>query len=299
MTGTVSGVSVSAREIRASDGYPLAATLYYGAEDERPKVAILNAAMGVRRERYEAFARYLAGRGWVVVTYDYRGIGGSRRSSLRGSDARLLDWGEKDLAGVIEWVCRHWNPERCLAIGHSVGGQILGLAPNHRKLDAALLVASPKGFTKYWDGVWKGMVHVFWRAIPLMVRMFGRLPMGVAGCADLPPQVALDWRRWALHPDFVDEHWESLAGKYRSFTAPILSISFADDRLYAPFRAVRALLGLYLSAPSQHWHFRPEDLGASRVGHSGFFDAGVCPRLWEHIGNWLDAGKSANFRYQN
>ncbi len=291
-TMTATEIRVTARDIPATDGYPLAATIYDGATGQAPRVAIMNGAMGVRHERYDGFARYLSAKGWIVVTYDYRGIGGSRHGSLKGSPARLMEWGEKDLAGVIDFVYREFAPERCVAIGHSIGGQILALAPNHEKLDAALLIASQKGYTKYWDGIWRSMVTALWYALPVLVKLFGRLPMGMGGCEDLPPRVALDWQRWAMVPDFVDENWESLDGKFRGFTSPMLSISFSDDQMYAPFRAVEALLDLYPSAPSQHWHFRPNDVGAKSVGHSGFFNAGTCPELWESTNQWLQTARS-------
>lgn len=280
--------NTATRDIPASDGFPLAATIYGPMTLRSLKVAIITPAMGVRRERYAAFARFLANRGWSVVTFDYRGIGGSRRQSLKESAARLFDWGEKDLAGVIDWVFREGNPQRCVAVGHSVGGQILGLAPNILKLSAVLMIACQKGYTEYWDGVWKYVVRSFWWSVPLLTRIFGCLPMGIANCQDLPSCVALDWQRWAMHPDFVDERWQSLNAYFRSYQSSILSISFADDPIFAPTRAVRALLDLYPCARSEHWHFNPKDLGVRRVGHSGFFDAGVCPGLWESTVQWLE-----------
>ena len=275
-------------EIPATDEFPLAATIYGWTNAPSPKVAIVMPAMGVRRERYAAFARFLANRSWAVVTFDYRGMGGSRREPLKQSAARLLDWGQKDLAGVIDWVFGHCAPRRCVAVGHSVGGQILGLAPNSLKLSAVLMIGCQKGYTEYWDGVWKFIVRGFWWSVPLLTRLFGRLPMRAADCEDLPPRVALDWQRWALHPDFVDERWHSLNESFRNFRSSILSISFADDPLFAPPRAVRALLELYPCARSEHRHLDPKALGVKRVGHSGFFDAGVCPELWEATAQWLE-----------
>jgi predicted alpha/beta hydrolase len=275
-------------DIPAADGFPLAATIYGQMQPRSQKVAIMMPAMGVRRERYAEFARFLANRSWTVVTFDYRGIGGSQRQSLKQSAARLFDWGEKDLAGVIDWVFCECSPRRCVAVGHSVGGQILGLAPNCSKLSAVLMIACQKGYTEHWDGVWKYVVRSFWWSVPPLTRIFGCLPMGLAGCENLPPYVAADWRRWAMHPDFVDECWRSSNERFRNYRSSILSISFDDDRLFAPARAVRALLELYPCARSEHWHIDPMDLGVRHVGHSGFFDAGLCPGLWETTAQWLE-----------
>src|SRR5579883_2471388 len=66
-------------EIRATDGQRLAASVF---QPTRPRAGapavVVNSATGVRRDYYAPFARFLAERGYTVVTYDYRGIGGSR-----------------------------------------------------------------------------------------------------------------------------------------------------------------------------------------------------------------------------
>jgi predicted alpha/beta hydrolase len=278
-------------EIPASDGYPLAATVFSSEVNEDARVAIVTCAMGVRRGRYSNFAEYLQRRGWTAILFDYRGIGGSRHHPVRNSGIRLLDWGEKDLTGVVDWAHHTFRPERCVVIGHSVGGQILGLARNHSKLSCAMLIGAQKGYTPYWDGGWRLLVTAFWQIVPLVTAIYGRLPMRIAGCDDLPPQVALDWQRWAKHPEFVDERWQSLGERYRRFTAALLAISFEDDLLYAPPRAARALLRLYPNARSEHWQVRPSDLGVARLGHSGFFDEGVCPSLRERAAKWLETAE--------
>jgi predicted alpha/beta hydrolase len=275
--------------IPAVDGYPLAATLYRCPERQESKVAIVTAAMGVRRGRYQELSLHMARQGWTVLTFDYRGIGGSRGRGAVACDARLADWGAKDLAGAIDWTQRELGPRRFVVVGHSVGGQIIGLAPNHDKLDAVLMIGAQKGYWKYWDRHWKYIVGGFWLALPVLVRVFGYLPMWPAGCDGLPPQVALDWQRWAMYPDFLDECRRSLGDQFRQFRSPILAISFTDDPLYAPPRAVRALLDIYANAPSQHRLYGPGELGVSRIGHSGFFVPGVCPKLWESTLEWLES----------
>ena len=137
--------------IPARDGFRLAATLYEPApENERNAVVLINSATGARRGYYDAYARHLAGEGLAVMTYDYRGIGGSRPKSLRGFCARLHEWGEQDLTGMIEWIGGHLRPRHLLAVGHSVGGQLVGLAPNNDRIDALLGVAAQNGYWGHW-----------------------------------------------------------------------------------------------------------------------------------------------------
>src|SRR2546421_3033841 len=53
---------------------------------DRP-VVIINAATSVRCRYYSRFASFLFANGMDVITFDYRGIGESRPSTLRGFDA--------------------------------------------------------------------------------------------------------------------------------------------------------------------------------------------------------------------
>ena len=58
----------------ATDGYPLAATLFLPRGAKRHAV-LINSATAVPRKLYRGFAGYLAKRGCAVLTYDYRGTG--------------------------------------------------------------------------------------------------------------------------------------------------------------------------------------------------------------------------------
>jgi predicted alpha/beta hydrolase len=95
--------------IRALDGFELAATLYEpvaepAAGTDRRTAVLINSATAVKRRYYDPFARYLAGEGLTVLTYDYRGIGGSRPRSLVRFSARLRQWAEEDQGGVLDWI---------------------------------------------------------------------------------------------------------------------------------------------------------------------------------------------------
>src|SRR5215471_14631876 len=80
----------------AEDGYPLAARLWGKARYRSPKaVALINAGAGIAFGYYERFARFLAAEGVSTLLYDYRGIGSSRPSSLRGFKASVFEWGSK------------------------------------------------------------------------------------------------------------------------------------------------------------------------------------------------------------
>ena len=95
--------SVAQVRVPAVDGYDLAATVIqpeYGADDW----VIVSGAMAVAARFYSRYATALAEAGFGAVTYDYRGIGGSRPASLRGFPATMTDWAVLDMTGVTTWV---------------------------------------------------------------------------------------------------------------------------------------------------------------------------------------------------
>src|SRR5918997_3735981 len=113
-------------DIPAADGFSLAATLFGDDGGSAERVVLVAPATGVRRRLYRAFAEFLAGEGFDVVTWDWRGTGDSRPPSLRGVEATMRDWGQRDLAGVIDWAATRYAAARLSVVGHSFGGQAVG-----------------------------------------------------------------------------------------------------------------------------------------------------------------------------
>ena len=103
--------------VSAKDGVELAATLFEPgiADGGETSLVVIGGATAVKRSYYARFAAYLAELGHPVLTFDYRGIGGSRRGSLIGSKVRMRDWCTLDVPGVLDWTHRafprrpiHW-----------------------------------------------------------------------------------------------------------------------------------------------------------------------------------------------
>ena len=201
-------------------------------------------ATGVPKERYREFARYLAGRGLSVLTFDYRGIGGSRGRPGQHARFRMREWGECDVTAVLDWCVETWAPGRLGYVGHSIGGQILGLARNHHHVSAFVAVAAQRGHGPLWRGGARLLADCFFRVyVPLMARAVGRVPMPIADLDGLPAGVALEWARWWRHRPFSDGDGRSLDDRFRAVTVPTLSLSF-DRRL-----AVGAAGGLRRPVP--------------------------------------------------
>ncbi len=275
--------------LKAGDGLELGATLYLPAAAGEARRAVLIApATAVRRAYYDGYARYLSGRGFTVLTLDYRGIGASRPARLRGFQASMHQWGEQDLAGALAWLHSRFPSHRLLAVGHSAGGQLLGLAANNGLLHGLVTVAAQSGYWGLWPRPRRYAMALLWHvAMPGLSHALGYFPASVLRLGeDLPAGVALEWARWCRDPDF-------LAGRSRresvrhfgSLAAPILAYSFSDDP-FAPRAAVDWLTDLYRSAPRQRRHLSPGQVGQP-IQHFGFFRERLKEPLWSQSAAWL------------
>jgi predicted alpha/beta hydrolase len=189
----------------ARDGYRLGATLYRAAADV-DRVVLVMAATGVPQEYYGKFATYLAERNCGVLTFDYRGIGRSLHSALRDVDASMEDWALLDGAAALDFLEHEFSPERKVSIvGHSFGGQSLGLLPRRHRIRAALIVGSQSGYWRKWPLLGRAWM---WPAthllLPIVPRLPGYLPMARYGFGeDLPAGVAIQWASWCRDPLYL------------------------------------------------------------------------------------------------
>ncbi len=255
--------------------------------DGTPRAAVVvNSATAVVRRYYAAFARHLVSRGFAVLTYDYRGIGGSRPPSLRGFPGTMTDWVLLDVPAALAFLRQRFPEARQLAVGHSFGGQALALAPGAADLHGGILVASQSGYWGNWPGISRWQMFFYWHFLfPLVTRLVGHLPGRLGIGEDLPRGVALDWARWCRHPEYAFAHLDGAVDRAASFQAPLLALSFADDP-YAPRRAVEALVERFTTAEVEHRHLEPRATGQKRIGHFGFFRSSH-RELWTQIEDWL------------
>jgi predicted alpha/beta hydrolase len=270
--------------ILARDGFALAGDLHRPSGGVRA-AALIAPAMGVPRRYYGAFAAHLAEEGIATLTFDYRGIGDSGSPDLA---VRLPEWGELDLDAAIRHLRSEFPEAPLLYVGHSVGGQLMGLLRNP-PITAALFVASQSGYWKNWDGAARVAMFAFWHAvIPASVRVLGRLPMRALGQGeDVPGGVARDWARWGRHPEYIMSYArgrEALA--FSTYAGPLRTYSISDDG-YAPKRSIEALAKFYERASVELRVVKPSELGLRKLGHFGPFMRTARSTLWMEMREWL------------
>ncbi len=269
--------------VLAEDNTPLAARFYPPGGRARGVVLVVG-AMGVPQTFYAPFARWLAAEGFYAATFDFRGMGLSRRGSLRGLDADILTWAEQDTAAVLRALQTRARGLPITWIGHSLGGQILPFVPEHSALAKVITVAAGSGYWRQNAAPLRRKVWLFWFfAVPLATPLFGYFPgkrLGMVG--DLPRGVVRQWKKWCMNRDYAASESPEARAQYARVAAPITSISFTDDEMMSG-AGIESIHALHSGAPRTMRRFTPADVGVTRIGHFGFFRAEMQEPLWERI----------------
>ena len=274
--------------LQVDGAVPLALRVYEPAGAARASV-VIGGAMGVRQAFYEAFALWLAGQGFRVTTFDYRGHGDSLQGPMREVKADLFDWA-RDYEAVIT-AAKGALPSRPLyLLGHSLGAQLPGLLQKPEQVDGLLSVAAGSGYWRDNAPRLKRMVPYFWWVlVPLATRLCGYFPgRRLRKVGDLPAGVILQWRRWCLDPRYsVGAEGPAVAQSYGAVRFPVLAWSMADDELMT-LRGTHNLVNLYANAERRVESITPGDVKARRIGHFGFFREQFQASLWPRAAAMLE-----------
>lgn len=271
-------------KLPALDGYPLGVTLREPA-GEPSGVIQIQSGTGIPQELYANFAAYLTAQGYVTLTFDYRGICESSPKSLKGFEAKITDWGRLDMAGVFDWVLSTYPDLKKTVIGHSMGGQMLGLMHNNNLIDQVFFIASCTG---YWREFKSPAIYYapFWiLGLTLASRMYGYAPAKkLRQGENLPKGVALQFASWCTDPDYFQRYFESGAVPlfYRQYKGPLTSIQITDDPMANEITANK-LLTFYPNAQKRVQRIAPADLGVRKIGHTGFFSRKFKGSLWSDL----------------
>ena len=275
--------------LRCSDGRELAA--HWLAAATRRAVLVINPATGFPQSFYFRFAAYAAARGYDTLVYDYRGMGASAPARLAEETCRMSDWGLFDMRTALAVAAERAAGLPVATLGHSVGGQFLGLLTNHELARAHVQVATSVGYWRWEQAPFKYLAWWFWRVHGrLLLALKGYVPTGGGWSGlPLPRGVFEEWRRWCLRDDhFKPDLRTHLADNvFDTIRAPVLNLGFSDDPI-ATRRTVEALFGFFPRVEREARWYSPAELG-SRIGHEGFFASRHREGLWRPTLDWLDA----------
>jgi predicted alpha/beta hydrolase len=282
----------------AVDRYLLGATLFLPRGAKRHAV-LINSATAVPRKAYRGFAGYLAGRGCAVLTYDYRGTGDSRQKSLVGYNqvkslvgfkASMSDWAALDVTAAVAWMRERYKHLPLTYVGHSFGGQALGLLANNAEVSRALLIAAQAGYWKLMASPERYRVYAMLNfACTPLTRLLGYAP-GWSGLGqDLPKGVFEQWVGWVMNERYL--FGDATVGALQNFPkyqGAMRALCFSDDR-WATRPAVELLCSGFTAAKPEILTVTPADAGAAQIGHLGFFRPEHREALWRGAAEWLEA----------
>ena len=293
-----SDVFSSSVSFAAADGFCLHGTLH-GRPENADTVMLMNSGTAIPKEFYRHFCDHAAAHGFLVLSYDYRWVGKSAPGPIHQSTSVYRDWGQLDVPAAIDFLHGQAPQLPLVVVGHSTGGQQLGLSNRVSQVSAALFICVSTG---YWGGMpWKHRygTWMLWNILlPIFARTFGYFPMRRFGAGEsIPIGVAQEWGDWCMEPDYLAAYFDG-TGRHqprdgRRFGVqyfeearfPIRSVNVEDDPI-ATEQNVPPLLALFSNACIDvHWQ-SPMELGAAHVGHLGFFRKEFKRHWMPHL-EWL------------
>jgi predicted alpha/beta hydrolase len=295
MDATSDDVFIDEISFPATDGYALTGTLFLPRGAKRDAV-LINSATAVSRRIYRGFASYLAHRGCAVMTYDYRGIGDSRQpamvgynqpKSLVGFKASMSDWAALDVTAAVRWMRERYNTLPFAYVGHSFGGQALGLIDNNTEIARAVFVASQAATWQLMTSPEKYRVYTFMNFVGVpLAHVLGYAP-GWAGIGeDLPKGVFLQWANWVSSPRYLFDSKLPSLENFAKFKGDLRALCFSDDP-WATRPAVELLTSGFTAIKPEVLTVKPSDVGAKAIGHFGFFRSEHRDTLWRGVAEWI------------
>lgn len=277
--------------IKCKDGFELSATLY--APNSIKAAVIMAPATGIKKGFYHSFATHLATNGYGVISFENRGIGQSTKGHINQINASLINWGRLDMPAVLKKLKASFPDQSYHVIGHSAGGQLIGLMDNSLEIKSLFNFASSSGSLRNMTYPFKLHAMFFMNVfIPLSNFLFGKTNSHWVGMGQpLPKLVAKQWRNWCNGKGYVASDFgkEIKTHLYDDLKLPSMWLYAKDDAI-ANLTNVKEMARVYSQSKAEVVSIDPNDLVSKQVGHMGFFSS-KNKELWRYALEWLDQNK--------
>lgn len=277
--------------ISATDNYPLSAQLYDPEQEvANQKILIINSATAIDKKLYHHYAIFMAENGYQVITYDYRGIAGSRPKKLRNFSASFIDWGQKDFEGVVNYTKKNFPNHKIITLGHSIGGSIIGMTEKNKEISGIINVGAQIAYYKDWKKDQRTKIYFMWHIVfPAVTKVFGYFPGKKLGLLeDIPKGVVQQWHNQRKHDDM--KHQMKLNGTnffYDSYPNKLLTLGVSDDPI-GTLPAIQRIHNLFEKSDKNLEMIQVSKLDTKEIGHFGFFSRKFKHTLWQKTLNWFD-----------
>ncbi|WP_180081984.1 MULTISPECIES: alpha/beta fold hydrolase [unclassified Acinetobacter] len=272
--------------IHCNDGYELSARFYPHQTTSKHALPILICpATGITKTFYNSYATWLTEQGHDVLVFDFRGIGESLHGPLKQSTASIVQWGQLDIPAAIDTLINKTQAAQVIILGHSAGGQLLGIVPNYNKVAKVVAVSGSTGHVKDLKGRTKLLAPVMFNIIfPIARYTLGYGPTNAIGMGEnLPKDVAREWAQFCSKPGYVLNALGKTVQQdfHAQVNCPITAVWSTDDEI-ATKANVKDLLRLYPNAPTDMIELNPKATGHKAIGHMLMFKSSH-KNLWPII----------------
>jgi predicted alpha/beta hydrolase len=274
-------------KIQNDRGVALAATVFHPVELKG--AIMIGPATGIKRGFYHAFAQFLAEQGYGVITFDNEGIGGSKHGHIKHSTASLVTWGQSDMTAVFSTLKTTFPGVKYHLVGHSAGGQLIGMMHGATELTSMFNFACSSGSIRnmknpFWLKA-KYFMNVF---IPLNNLIYGYTNAQWVGMGEpLPKHVARQWSLWCNSTGYAKKHIDEhdITHYYNELNFPSIWLHAIDDDI-AISENVDDMIRVYPQLKSTKQTMVPAEFGLKEIGHMKFFSKHN-KQLWQMAIDWL------------
>jgi predicted alpha/beta hydrolase len=174
-----------ALNITCKDGYRLSARFYAAQTKQHEYPVLICPATGITKQFYNNFASWLSEQGYDVLVFDFRGIGDSLHGPLSKSTASIVQWGQLDIPAAVDTLLQKTSAAQVILLGHSAGGQLLGIVPNYEKVAKVVAVSGSTGHVKGLKGRTKILAPLMFKGIfPIARYTLGYGPTNAIGMGE-------------------------------------------------------------------------------------------------------------------
>src|SRR5260370_29284161 len=157
-------------------------------------------------------------------------------------------------------------------VGHSFGGQALGLLANNSEVSRALLIAAQAGYWKLMASPERYRVYAMLNYVGTpLTKLLGYAP-GWSGLGeDLPKDVFLQWVSWVMNERYLfDDAGLKAKENFPKYNVALRAVCFTDDP-WATRTAVELLCAGFTSVKAEIVSVTPAEVVVKKIGHFGFF----------------------------
>lgn len=259
--------------LKTPDHFPLSVKIFE-PEISNGKLLLINSATGVKQQIYFSFAKYLAEKGFTVITYDYRGIGESKPKKMNGFKASMRIWGTVDFKTVTDFITKEYAGFDKFCLGHSVGALILGMNADSQIFKKFIFVATQDAYlgNLNFKVAVAGLLG-FGIALPIMTHFLGYFPANRFGLGEsLPKGVAFDWQTLILNKKSTKRLYETNEADFSKNLYLPTFIIHAEDDSWVTQKGMRNLMKTtYPHLKTTYREVKISESDKGEIGHVNFF----------------------------